>query len=284
MDSDIEYSDSEAPWLSENSDLDNENEDDVEDEDMEEVGDEDNEEIGEEEESDEEVDEDIVGDEEIDNEEDDEEIGDGDEDNIDEEVDEEIGEDDIIEEESIEDDEPFVFDEEKVVKNPLKKEFNITKSDLNTIEEQHKFNSYNKDQYKPIITNVLRKFTSSEKNINILEKNIVDNITVKNLPEFLLYLYYLAEQKINIKQIQQVIKTKSFQYSDIIWDEYNDEMKKEVNKLKTPIEVVEGIFVCKKCGQNKTQNYSVQLRRADEPPTVFVHCMNKDCRNKWREG
>lgn len=60
--------------------------------------------------------------------------------------------------------------------------------------------------------------------------------------------------------------------------------EKEIAKLLTPLEVVEGIYVCPKCKNTKTQHYSVQLRRADEPPTVFIHCVNDHCKFKWREG
>ena len=59
---------------------------------------------------------------------------------------------------------------------------------------------------------------------------------------------------------------------------------KEIAKLLTPLEVVEGIYVCPKCKSSRTQHYSVQLRRADEPPTVFIHCVNSNCKFKWREG
>jgi len=57
---------------------------------------------------------------------------------------------------------------------------------------------------------------------------------------------------------------------------------KEVAKRLRPIKIEEGIYTCKKCGGKHTQSYEVQLRRADEPATVFIECVNPKCRNKWR--
>ena len=59
---------------------------------------------------------------------------------------------------------------------------------------------------------------------------------------------------------------------------------KEIAKIKTPIEIVEGIFQCPKCGSKKTNHYSVQLRRSDEPPTIFISCTDKTCKFKWRKN
>ena len=57
--------------------------------------------------------------------------------------------------------------------------------------------------------------------------------------------------------------------------------EKEINKRLKPVEIKEGIYTCKKCGGKRTQSYEVQLRRADEPATVFIECVNPKCRNKW---
>ena len=62
------------------------------------------------------------------------------------------------------------------------------------------------------------------------------------------------------------------------------EIKKELKKSQLSVEVVEGLFECPKCKGKETESYSVQLRRADEPPTVFIECINKRCKHKWRMG
>ena len=43
---------------------------------------------------------------------------------------------------------------------------------------------------------------------------------------------------------------------------------------------VSGMYRCGKCKQNKTTYTQVQIRRADEPMTTFVQCLN--CNNNWR--
>lgn len=43
---------------------------------------------------------------------------------------------------------------------------------------------------------------------------------------------------------------------------------------------VSGMYRCGKCKQNKTTYYQAQIRRADEPMTTFVICLN--CNNNWK--
>ena len=69
-----------------------------------------------------------------------------------------------------------------------------------------------------------------------------------------------------------------------IFESIKSTEEKEVNKRLKPIDIKEGIYTCKKCGGKRTQSYEVQLRRADEPATVFVECVNPKCRNKWSIG
>jgi DNA-directed RNA polymerase subunit M/transcription elongation factor TFIIS len=73
-------------------------------------------------------------------------------------------------------------------------------------------------------------------------------------------------------------------FKGVAFDDARVTENRETAKLLTPLEVVEGIYVCPKCKNTKTQHYSVQLRRADEPPTVFIHCVNDHCKFKWKEG
>jgi len=64
-----------------------------------------------------------------------------------------------------------------------------------------------------------------------------------------------------------------------------DNEQKEINKIETPLEVDENsMYMCSKCKLRKTMFYSRQVRRSDEPPTVFIFCMNKTCRHSWTEG
>lgn len=49
--------------------------------------------------------------------------------------------------------------------------------------------------------------------------------------------------------------------------------------IKHPIDVEEGVVTCRRCGSKKVYSTSIQTRAADEPLSVYAHCVN--CRNKW---
>ncbi len=73
-------------------------------------------------------------------------------------------------------------------------------------------------------------------------------------------------------------------YESNLFDECEQNELKEIEKIKNPVKVVEGAYTCVKCKQSKTNSFSKQTRRADEPPTIFIFCMNKDCNHQWREN
>jgi len=43
---------------------------------------------------------------------------------------------------------------------------------------------------------------------------------------------------------------------------------------------VSGMYRCGKCRQSQTTYCQVQIRRADEPMTTFVSCLN--CNHSWK--
>lgn len=43
---------------------------------------------------------------------------------------------------------------------------------------------------------------------------------------------------------------------------------------------ISGIYRCGRCRGNKTTYYQAQIRRADEPMTTFVSCL--DCNHSWK--
>ncbi len=42
-------------------------------------------------------------------------------------------------------------------------------------------------------------------------------------------------------------------------------------------------FKCGRCGGRECSYYELQTRSADEPMTIFITCLNKDCGKKWRQ-
>jgi len=140
--------------------------------------------------------------------------------------------------------------------------------------DQNIFNEHMKTSLKEIIT--------SEKNQNILFTNI-EKETNPDLKLHMMRLLYIEQP---LKDTLQSIKDKQYEYNTKFWDKYKDMMTEEVAKLKKKeeIESEEGSFTCPKCHKNQTRHYQVQLRSADEPMSIIIHCKNKECRHRWRIG
>jgi DNA-directed RNA polymerase subunit M/transcription elongation factor TFIIS len=57
----------------------------------------------------------------------------------------------------------------------------------------------------------------------------------------------------------------------------------EIKNILTPIVMIEeGIYECPRCHQKKTRGFPVQTRRADEPTTEFLFCLNPNCNYSWK--
>ncbi len=215
----------------------------------------------------------------------DEEVEDVEEDVEDEEVEEDI-EDEEVEEDIIEDEEDGdedkslideIFDEKQPQQTLRKREFKIDKIKINNQVNKFKFKSFeNKDEF---MKKELYNFTPSEKNVNIFLNNIKG--TDLQSWNILRNMFY---SELSLKEILGEIKEDKFNYESNLWDKYREGIKKEVISLQTEIEVIDSFISCPKCKQKKIQFYNVQLRRADEPPTTFNNCMNKDCLYSWRTG
>jgi DNA-directed RNA polymerase subunit M/transcription elongation factor TFIIS len=164
--------------------------------------------------------------------------------------------------------------EEKVVIT-RKREFNI---DREKIRKQNNIFKFNNDIE---LKKEIESFTSSEKNINIFLSNITSKQDKSTMVNIIRFMYY---KDLSLKDILSSIKEDTYSFNNLLWDEQREEIKKEVNRLQTKIEVMESYIECPRCKQKKIQFYNVQLRRADEPPTTFNNCMNKDCMYTWRTG
>jgi len=223
---------------------------------------------------------------------DEEDDNEGEEDNVDveveEDIEEEINEDPEEEEpeeadiEEINEDDSGIgieeIMEEKIV-NTRKREFNIDREKIN--KQIKKFKLFDSENIEEDLKEVVETFTTSSKNINIFVNNITskqDKIKMLNITRFMYY------KDLSLKDMLTSIKEDSYAFNNIIWDKQREEIKKEVNRLQTKIDVMESYIECPKCKQKKIQFYNVQLRRADEPPTTFNNCMNKMCMYTWRTG
>jgi DNA-directed RNA polymerase subunit M/transcription elongation factor TFIIS len=106
--------------------------------------------------------------------------------------------------------------------------------------------------------------------------------TFRNLIDYLINIK--ADKNLKLSDILNMLKNDKINFSADFYEPYREEIKKELKKSQLSVEVVEGLFECPKCKGKETESYSVQLRRADEPPTVFIECINKRCKHKWRMG
>ena len=134
---------------------------------------------------------------------------------------------------------------------------------------------------------LLKKFKiNNEKQIETI---IFENS--KNKDEYFRMLKYLLgaivshdmspNKNIKLNTIINDIVTKNIGFDkDNIFKNNDQEFRLEINKLLTPINIVEGIQ-CKKCKSKNTISSERQTRRADEPPTLFVKCLN--CGYEWRD-
>ncbi len=167
--------------------------------------------------------------------------------------------------------------EDKPVVNTRKCEFVLDKNKIRSQMNDYKY--LKTDDLENIITNIIKEFTPSEKNINIFLKNILSKEDIGNIMRFM-----YNKNELPLKELLECIKTNCHSFNGVLWEENREELKKEVIRLQTKINVVESYIACPKCKQKKIQFYNVQLRRADEPPTTFNNCMNKDCMYSWRTG
>ena len=167
--------------------------------------------------------------------------------------------------------------EDKPTVNTRKCEFVLDKNKIRSQMNDYKY--LKSDDLESIITNIIKDFTPSEKNINIFLKNILSKEDIGNIMRFM-----YNKKELSLKEVLECIKTNNHSFNGVLWEENREELKKEVIRLQTKINVVESYIACPKCKQKKIQFYNVQLRRADEPPTTFNNCMNKDCMYSWRTG
>jgi DNA-directed RNA polymerase subunit M/transcription elongation factor TFIIS len=86
------------------------------------------------------------------------------------------------------------------------------------------------------------------------------------------------KNKIDLYVILEMCKPK---FELFLYDEFEEQERREISNMEEPPSVEEGLFTCRKCNSKKTQSYSVQLRRSDEPATIFIQCMK--CGSNWRE-
>jgi DNA-directed RNA polymerase subunit M/transcription elongation factor TFIIS len=189
-----------------------------------------------------------------------------------------------------EDDGFGLLDNEKIDYKPTKKKtFNINFLHIskvkNTILNNFKDSDYREEGYTSLYS-----FLQNEKNARTFEKYIYeeskDYMSYTELLRDIIGMIGCLKDPYNLKlkDILDMLKKKKLGFDSFYYDDIREIVKKEIKKLQLPIEVAEGVFECPKCKGKLTQSYQLQLRSADEPATIFVNCVNKTCKYKWRIG
>jgi len=118
---------------------------------------------------------------------------------------------------------------------------------------------------------ILSQILTSQKNINIIEKNIKLISTTKS--EYSENLYYVVGEIIGKKKslsaILKNIKSKRIGSNSPIYDTVKNAIAEEDDFIKNPFEVEEGILTCK-CGSKRVYSYTKQCRSSDEPMSTIL--------------
>ena len=140
------------------------------------------------------------------------------------------------------------------------------------------------DEEKDLLTSLVRPYCGNLSNCNLIINQLQKFSESKADFYSKIYEFCSFANSYGMQTSYDMIKNGKSGWEHEVFAVAKDAEDREIAKLLYPTEVVEGIFTCPRCKNNKTQSYSVQLRKADEPVSVFIHCINTECRFKWREG
>ena len=85
------------------------------------------------------------------------------------------------------------------------------------------------------------------------------------------------EDLANMDEIEMVNTKKRNEINQTIEDKVN-ETRSDWDEKHT--KVTSGLYKCRKCGGDKTTQFEMQTRSADEPMTIFIRCV--ECGNSWK--
>jgi DNA-directed RNA polymerase subunit M/transcription elongation factor TFIIS len=89
----------------------------------------------------------------------------------------------------------------------------------------------------------------------------------------------ILKNRKNLKMVLMNIKNGRIGWNSQIYDEERARIAEHDEYIVCPIEVVEGVSQCGKCGSKKTFSMQKQVRGGDEPATTFCRC--SQCDHTW---
>lgn len=97
--------------------------------------------------------------------------------------------------------------------------------------------------------------------------------------DYLEKLYNVLPSIYNYTFESNLMEDKLFFKSDI-FSKYRQLQEESDSFSENPIEVQEGVHICKRCKSNRTISFEAQTRSADEAMTVFAQCVK--CNFRWK--
>jgi len=85
------------------------------------------------------------------------------------------------------------------------------------------------------------------------------------------YAFLLSKKWKDIKEV--ILQSPSMKSAQ-------DKLILDLQMTQSQIEVIEGLYTCRRCQSKKTQSTSQQTRSADEPATIIVTCIV--CQYTWK--
>lgn len=150
-------------------------------------------------------------------------------------------------------------------------------------------------EYREIGRDALSQYITKKPNVEIMEKTVyataVRSIPEQGADEDLLVekyndiLYQVIGDIISgvgLREILSSLKQDKVYWNHPSYDDLEMMLKEQDNFAENPIEIVEGVETCRKCGSNRVFSYSVQVRSADEGYTTFCNCTK--CGANWRHN
>lgn len=128
--------------------------------------------------------------------------------------------------------------------------------------EDSLYNNFDEEKEK-YIRKTKSILANLKKNKNLFSSLIEENLSTNDLVK-------MEEKEMasdDLKLTRQKIEEDSFNSRRSDWNRIHNTF-------------ISGLYRCGKCRKSETTYYQAQIRRADEPMTTFVTCLN--CNNNWK--
>jgi len=147
-----------------------------------------------------------------------------------------------------------------------------------TILQSYLTNAQNVTIFEKLTYDLARHSISKEYNSSLALT--IDSNEGQAIYKHILYdILYMIKTTPSLKEVVLKLKEGRYGFDSEAYNDIKYTIQEQDEFLINPFEVKEGLFICGRCGSNKTFSYPKQTRAADEGTTVFVECFS--CGKKW---